>query len=179
MPPCPPQQSRNRVTQLPTPELGEMELTWQEIMSITELQVSRAGGTWGRKEQKSREYGWDGGRVLEQAGNVPGTGKGKTGVGGRAGGKTRILRGKGCGRGGGDLIGGVSSLGSHSAHISPSHLLPRLPFLTFFPSELPLLQSCPSSSLVSSPCPQMPGPFPSGSRAVGQGPGEGVGGVRL
>ncbi|XP_006757000.1 PREDICTED: transcription factor NF-E2 45 kDa subunit isoform X2 [Myotis davidii] len=38
MPPCPPQQSRNRVTQLPTPELGEMELTWQEIMSITELQ---------------------------------------------------------------------------------------------------------------------------------------------
>ncbi|TEA33950.1 transcription factor NF-E2 45 kDa subunit [Globicephala melas] len=38
MPPCPPQQSRNRVTQLPTLELGEMELTWQEIMSITELQ---------------------------------------------------------------------------------------------------------------------------------------------
>nr|AKZ42295.1 transcription factor NF-E2 45 kDa subunit [Castor fiber] len=38
MPPCPPQQSRNRVTQLPTAELGEMELTWQEIMSITELQ---------------------------------------------------------------------------------------------------------------------------------------------
>ncbi|CAK6443367.1 unnamed protein product [Pipistrellus nathusii] len=38
MPPCPPQQSRNRVAQLPTPELGEMELTWQEIMSITELQ---------------------------------------------------------------------------------------------------------------------------------------------
>ncbi|KAF7473303.1 transcription factor NF-E2 45 kDa subunit [Marmota monax] len=38
MPPCPPQQSRNRVTQLPTVELGEMELTWQEIMSIAELQ---------------------------------------------------------------------------------------------------------------------------------------------
>ncbi|XP_008837344.1 transcription factor NF-E2 45 kDa subunit [Nannospalax galili] len=38
MPPCPPQQSRNRVTQLPVGELGEMELTWQEIMSITELQ---------------------------------------------------------------------------------------------------------------------------------------------
>ncbi|XP_076967018.1 transcription factor NF-E2 45 kDa subunit [Tamandua tetradactyla] len=38
MPPCPPQQNRNRVTQLPTLELGEMELTWQEIMSITELQ---------------------------------------------------------------------------------------------------------------------------------------------
>ncbi|XP_062932402.1 transcription factor NF-E2 45 kDa subunit [Cynocephalus volans] len=38
MPPCPPQHSRNRVTQLSTPELGEMELTWQEIMSITELQ---------------------------------------------------------------------------------------------------------------------------------------------
>lgn len=43
MPPCPPQQSRNRVTQLPTLELGEMELTWQEIMSITELQVSGVG----------------------------------------------------------------------------------------------------------------------------------------
>ncbi|XP_012587701.1 PREDICTED: transcription factor NF-E2 45 kDa subunit isoform X2 [Condylura cristata] len=38
MPPCPPQQSRNRGTQLPALELGEMELTWQEIMSITELQ---------------------------------------------------------------------------------------------------------------------------------------------
>lgn len=38
MPPCSPQQSRNKLTQLPTPELGEMELTWQEIMSITELQ---------------------------------------------------------------------------------------------------------------------------------------------
>nr|XP_004649982.2 transcription factor NF-E2 45 kDa subunit [Jaculus jaculus] len=38
MPPCPPQQSRNRATQLPAGELGEMELTWQEIMSITELQ---------------------------------------------------------------------------------------------------------------------------------------------
>ncbi|XP_066221958.1 transcription factor NF-E2 45 kDa subunit [Saccopteryx leptura] len=38
MPPCPPQQSRNKVTQLSTPEQGEMELTWQEIMSITELQ---------------------------------------------------------------------------------------------------------------------------------------------
>ncbi|XP_004716950.1 transcription factor NF-E2 45 kDa subunit [Echinops telfairi] len=38
MSPCPPQQGRNRVTQLLTPELGEMELTWQEIMSITELQ---------------------------------------------------------------------------------------------------------------------------------------------
>lgn len=54
MPPCPPQQSRNRVTQLPTPELGEMELTWQEIMSITELQVSGSGGR-GREELRSRE----------------------------------------------------------------------------------------------------------------------------
>lgn len=54
MPPCPPQQSRNRVTQLPTPELGEMELTWQEIMSITELQVSESGGR-GREELRSRE----------------------------------------------------------------------------------------------------------------------------
>ena len=47
------------MTQLPTLELGEMELTWQEIMSITELQVSGAGGTWGREEQRSREAGWD------------------------------------------------------------------------------------------------------------------------
>ena len=54
MPPCPPQQSRNRVTQLPTPELGEMELTWQEIMSITELQVSR---TEGAGEGKGRGAG--------------------------------------------------------------------------------------------------------------------------
>lgn len=38
MPPCPPQPNRNRLPQLPTGELGEMELTWQEIMSITELQ---------------------------------------------------------------------------------------------------------------------------------------------
>ncbi|KAM8979416.1 transcription factor NF-E2 45 kDa subunit isoform X2 [Sarcophilus harrisii] len=38
MPPCPPQQSRNRATLLTAPEVGEMELTWQEIMSITELQ---------------------------------------------------------------------------------------------------------------------------------------------
>lgn len=58
MPPCPPQQSRDRGTQLPTPELGEMELTWQEIMSITELQVSGTGGTQGRGELRSRESGW-------------------------------------------------------------------------------------------------------------------------
>lgn len=32
------------MTQLPIPEPGEMELTWQEIMSITELQVSQVGG---------------------------------------------------------------------------------------------------------------------------------------
>ncbi|KAM4881414.1 transcription factor NF-E2 45 kDa subunit isoform 1-T3 [Thomomys bottae] len=38
MSPCPPQQSRNRLTQLLSAELGEMELTWQEIMSISELQ---------------------------------------------------------------------------------------------------------------------------------------------
>uniref|UniRef100_A0A8C3ICF0 Nuclear factor, erythroid 2 n=1 Tax=Chrysemys picta bellii TaxID=8478 RepID=A0A8C3ICF0_CHRPI len=46
MPPCPPQQGRARTTLLPAPQLsepgqqGEMELTWQEIMSIAELQVS-------------------------------------------------------------------------------------------------------------------------------------------
>ncbi|XP_038607982.1 transcription factor NF-E2 45 kDa subunit [Tachyglossus aculeatus] len=38
MSPCPPQQARNRPGPPPAPELGEMELTWQEIMSITELQ---------------------------------------------------------------------------------------------------------------------------------------------
>lgn len=42
------------MTQLPTPELGEMELTWQEIMSITELQVSR---TEGAGEGKGRGAG--------------------------------------------------------------------------------------------------------------------------
>lgn len=40
------------MAQLPTPELGEMELTWQEIMSITELQVS---GVAGAGEGKGRE----------------------------------------------------------------------------------------------------------------------------
>uniref|UniRef100_A0A8C4VP66 Nuclear factor, erythroid 2 n=2 Tax=Gopherus evgoodei TaxID=1825980 RepID=A0A8C4VP66_9SAUR len=44
MPPCPPQQGRTRTSLLPAPPLsepgqqGEMELTWQEIMSIAELQ---------------------------------------------------------------------------------------------------------------------------------------------
>ncbi|XP_075757765.1 transcription factor NF-E2 45 kDa subunit [Pelodiscus sinensis] len=44
MPPCPPQQGRARTTLLPAPlpsepgQQGEMELTWQEIMSIAELQ---------------------------------------------------------------------------------------------------------------------------------------------
>ncbi|XP_055976248.1 transcription factor NF-E2 45 kDa subunit [Sorex fumeus] len=42
MPPCPPQQSTNGGTQLLTLEPGEMELTWQEIMSITELQAMNA-----------------------------------------------------------------------------------------------------------------------------------------
>lgn len=59
MPPCPPQQSRNRGTQLPTLEPGEMELTWQEIMSITELQVSWVGAKIG-------ELGWaEASRVLD------------------------------------------------------------------------------------------------------------------
>ena len=77
-----------------------------------------------------------------------------------------------------DLIGGASSLGSHSAHVSLPHLLPRLPFFTFLCSAL--FQSCPSSSLISPHCPQQLGPFPSGSRAVVQGLQEGGGGgVRL
>lgn len=40
------------MSQLPVGELGEMELTWQEIMSITELQVSM-----GRALQKQRVEG--------------------------------------------------------------------------------------------------------------------------
>lgn len=44
------------MTQLPTLELGEMELTWQEIMSITELQVSGVRGQgWG--EGKAEKQG--------------------------------------------------------------------------------------------------------------------------
>lgn len=61
-----------------------------------------------------------------------------------------------------DLIGDMSSLSSHSAHVSPPHLRPRLSFLTF-PSDFPLLQSCPPFSFISSPCPQQLGPFPPGS----------------
>ncbi|XP_074836025.1 transcription factor NF-E2 45 kDa subunit [Carettochelys insculpta] len=44
MPPCPPQQGRAQTTILPAPlpsepsQQGEIELTWQEIMSIAELQ---------------------------------------------------------------------------------------------------------------------------------------------
>lgn len=72
-----------------------------------------------------------------------------------------------------DLIGGASSLGSHSAHVSLPHLLPRLPFFTFLCSAL--FQPCPSSFLISPHCPQQLGPFPSGSRAVVQGPQEGGG----
>lgn len=49
MPPCPPQQNRNRLSQLPVGELNEMELTWQEIMSITELQVSMG---WALQKQR-------------------------------------------------------------------------------------------------------------------------------
>lgn len=79
-----------------------------------------------------------------------------------------------------DLIGGASSLSSHSAHGSLPHLLPRLPASSLL--HLPLfcpLPVLPSSSLISFPCPQQLGPFPSGSRAVVQGPqevGVGVGG---
>lgn len=54
-----------------------------------------------------------------------------------------------------DLIGGASSLGSHSAHVSLPHLLPRLPFFTFLCSAL--FQPCPSSFLISPHCPQQLG----------------------
>lgn len=43
--------------QLSTSELGEMELTWQEIMSITELQVSKGGIGWGERVSDKREAG--------------------------------------------------------------------------------------------------------------------------
>ncbi|EHB09047.1 Transcription factor NF-E2 45 kDa subunit [Heterocephalus glaber] len=56
MPPCPPQQSRNRVTQLPLLEVGEMELTWQEIMSITELQGLNAPSEPSFETQASAPY---------------------------------------------------------------------------------------------------------------------------
>lgn len=91
MPPCPPQQSRNRVTQLPTPELGEMELTWQEIMSITELQVSRDVN-----KGEAGRHGWEGTGL--RAGDVAGPGKGGAGVGGRWRMKTvRNLEKRRCG----------------------------------------------------------------------------------
>lgn len=106
MPPCPPQQSRNGVTQLPTPELGEMELTWQEIMSITELQVSRVRRAG---ERKSREAGnlagteagaWSKQGSWSQAGNVPGTGKGRAGVRREIWVEDQNIKGRGCGRAG-------------------------------------------------------------------------------
>uniref|UniRef100_A0A8C2VBJ7 Nuclear factor, erythroid 2 n=2 Tax=Chinchilla lanigera TaxID=34839 RepID=A0A8C2VBJ7_CHILA len=56
VPPCPPRQSRNRVTQLPTPEQGDMELTWQEIMSITELQGLNAPSEPSFETQASAPY---------------------------------------------------------------------------------------------------------------------------
>lgn len=95
MPPCPPQQSRNRVTQLPTPELGEMELTWQEIMSITELQVS-GGGRGGRGREKgetgslagSEAGGWSKQSPGAQDGNALGAVKRRAGAGGRSGWQT-------------------------------------------------------------------------------------------
>lgn len=58
---------------------------------------------------------------------------------------------------------GMYALSSHSAHISRPHLRPRLPFLTFFYSDLSFLQSCSSSPFIFSPCPQQLGPFPPGS----------------
>lgn len=62
MPPCPPQQNRNRLSQLPTGELGEMELTWQEIMSITELQVSMGWALAWPVAESRRAMGNTGGR---------------------------------------------------------------------------------------------------------------------
>lgn len=56
------------MTQLPTPELGEMELTWQEIMSITELQVSGGGRVGGGRGGRGREKGETGSLAGSEAG---------------------------------------------------------------------------------------------------------------
>ena len=157
-----------------------MELTWQEIMSITELQVSHVGGNEvvGEGKQRNRESGWG---VCGGLGVGVGGGAGASRAQGlememfwalskegqeskRSGGKARVLRGRGVDEqeivvvGREDLIGDASSLGSHSALVSQPHLLPRLPFFPFLCSAL--FQACPSSSLISSPCPQQLGPFP-------------------
>ena len=168
------------MTQLPIPEPGEMELTWQEIMSITELQVSQVGGNevvGGGKAAKQRV----GLGCVWRWGVGVGDGAGASRAQGlememfwalskegqesrRSGGKARALRGRGVDEqeivvvGREDLIGDASSLGSHSARVSQPHLLPRLPFFPFLCSAL--FQACPSSSLISSPCPQQLGPFP-------------------
>lgn len=163
------------MTQLPIPEPGEMELTWQEIMSITELQVSQVGGNEVVGGGKAAKQGVGLGLALGVRGGAVGVGGGagasraqglememfwalsKEGLESRrSGGKARALRGRGADEqeiavvGREDLIGGASSLGSHSAHVSQPHLLPRLPFP--FPCSA-LFQACPSSSLISSPCP--------------------------
>lgn len=90
------------MTQLPTPELGEMELTWQEIMSITELQVSWVGAGAGKHRDAeslaaTEAGGWNKQGSGSQVGNVPGTGKGRAGVGRRSEWMSRTLRDWGCG----------------------------------------------------------------------------------
>lgn len=68
-----------------------MELTWQEIMSITELQVSRVGGAGEGKSGEAESLagtepgGWNKEGSGSQAGNVPGNGKGRAEVEGRSG----------------------------------------------------------------------------------------------
>lgn len=60
-----------------------------------------------------------------------------------------------------DLIGGASSLGSHSAHVSLPHLLPRLPFFPSSPSSV-LPSSNPARLHPSFPSPVLSSwaPFP-------------------
>lgn len=154
MPPCPPQQSRNRGTQLPTLEPGEMELTWQEIMSITELQVSWVGNKVG-------ELGWaEASRVLISAGKwtVVRTSRVQ---------RRWTVEGKTSAK---DLTGVKLSQGLLCSHPSMCILLGGAlsPFLTSFSHlflHLPPLK--PALSCLA--------PLPPGSIVIVQGPGEGGG----
>lgn len=64
------------MTQLPIPEPGEMELTWQEIMSITELQVSQVGGNEVVGGGKAAKQGVGLGLALGVRGGAVGVGGG-------------------------------------------------------------------------------------------------------
>lgn len=116
-------------------------MTWQEIMSITELQVSWVGGTWEKEEQKNTESGWDlrqgagASRECSRHWKRMGWSRREIWMEDQNMKGKRVWKSRGKEWWGGkDLTGSISSLGSHTAHISLSHLLPHLSFLTFFPS---------------------------------------------